>query len=72
MTVRKAVKDAPVASPCINICTLDPASGLCAGCYRTLDEIAAWGALDDTARRAVLAELPGRRAAITGTSHADR
>ncbi|HET6566160.1 MAG TPA: DUF1289 domain-containing protein [Xanthomonadales bacterium] len=28
-------------SPCINICTLDN-SGMCIGCGRTLEEIAAW------------------------------
>lgn len=29
-------------SPCIKVCTVDPATRLCAGCGRTLDEIAAW------------------------------
>jgi predicted Fe-S protein YdhL (DUF1289 family) len=50
-----------VASPCINVCEMDAASGLCRGCHRTLDEIAAWSVLDDDAKRAVLAELPARR-----------
>ena len=31
-----------VASPCINVCRMDARSGLCDGCYRTIDEIAAW------------------------------
>ena len=35
---------------------------MCAGCFRTLDEIAAWGSLDAAAKRAVLAALPERRA----------
>jgi predicted Fe-S protein YdhL (DUF1289 family) len=43
---------------------MDPASGLCRGCFRTLDEIAAWGTLDDDARRAVMAELAVRRARV--------
>ena len=30
-----------------------PVTGLCVGCLRTLDEIAAWGVLDDEAKRAV-------------------
>ena len=30
-----------VQSPCINICKMDAANGLCTGCWRTLDEIAA-------------------------------
>jgi uncharacterized protein len=50
-----------VASPCINICTLDPAGRYCVGCYRTLDEIAAWSRLDAAAKRAVIAVLPARR-----------
>jgi len=31
-----------VESPCTSVCTIDSATGLCAGCYRTLDEIAGW------------------------------
>ena len=30
-------------SPCISVCRMDAVSGLCEGCFRTLDEIAAWG-----------------------------
>jgi len=41
---------------------MDDATGLCVGCLRTLDEIAAWSVLDDDARRTVLASLPARRA----------
>jgi predicted Fe-S protein YdhL (DUF1289 family) len=41
---------------------MDARTGLCRGCLRTLDEIAAWSVLDDDARQAVLAALPGRRA----------
>lgn len=48
-------------SPCINICRMDAASGLCLGCFRTLAEIARWSALDDPARRAILAAVAGRR-----------
>ena len=50
-----------VASPCINVCVIDQTSGLCAGCYRTLDEIAAWIDLSPAARRAIVEELPLRR-----------
>lgn len=55
--------EASVASPCTNVCRMDAAGGWCEGCWRTLDEIVAWGTLDDAARRAVLARLPQRRAA---------
>jgi predicted Fe-S protein YdhL (DUF1289 family) len=50
-----------VPSPCISVCRIDDASGLCVGCLRTLDEIAAWGALDDPARRRVLNAVAKRR-----------
>nr|WP_269140172.1 DUF1289 domain-containing protein [Pseudothauera nasutitermitis] len=50
-------------SPCINVCRMEPDSGLCAGCLRTLDEIARWGAADDAERRRILAAVAGRRAA---------
>jgi len=51
-----------VPSPCTEVCTIDPATGWCAGCLRTIDEIAAWSRLDDRARRAVWKRLPARRA----------
>ena len=41
-----------VGSPCVSVCSMG-ADGLCAGCRRTLDEIAAWSGLDDAAKRAV-------------------
>jgi predicted Fe-S protein YdhL (DUF1289 family) len=44
-------------SPCVAICRLDPQSGRCIGCGRTIDEIAAWPALDEAARRAILDRL---------------
>ncbi len=47
-----------VPSPCINLCRM--ARGLCAGCGRTLDEIAQWSVLDDEQKRAVWAVLPER------------
>ena len=53
----------PVASPCRQICVMDPHSGLCVGCARTLDEIASWSALDDAARLQVLHRVAQRRAA---------
>lgn len=49
------------ASPCIGTCRIDPASGLCEGCLRTLDEIAAWSRMGDAARRDLMEKLPQRR-----------
>ena len=34
--------NAVAPSPCINVCRMDAASGLCEGCARTLAEIAGW------------------------------
>ena len=52
-----------VASPCINVCVMDADGSVCLGCFRTLDEIAAWSVLDANAKRQVLAALPARAAA---------
>jgi uncharacterized protein len=51
-----------VRSPCVEVCRMDAASGLCEGCWRTLDEIAAWSTLDDEGKRAVWQRLRARRA----------
>jgi len=51
-----------VDSPCIKVCRMDPHTGLCAGCYRSLDEIAEWGAAGDECRRLILAAVAQRRA----------
>jgi predicted Fe-S protein YdhL (DUF1289 family) len=42
-----------VPSPCISVCQIDSASGRCEGCYRTLDEIAAWSAAGPQRKRAI-------------------
>lgn len=52
---------AGVPSPCISVCVMDQATGLCAGCMRTLDEIASWSVYSDDEKRTVLAALPARR-----------
>lgn len=50
-----------IATPCVKVCIVDGASGLCLGCYRTLAEIGGWSGLSDERRAAVMAELPTRR-----------
>ncbi|RVT52851.1 DUF1289 domain-containing protein [Rubrivivax albus] len=60
----------PVPSPCINVCRMNPASGWCEGCWRTIDEIVAWGRLDDDAKRAVWAQLPQRRDGVAAADAA--
>jgi predicted Fe-S protein YdhL (DUF1289 family) len=51
---------APVSSPCCRVCVVDPVSGLCKGCGRTLAEIARWGTMSEAERRAVMAGLDDR------------
>lgn len=53
-----------VASPCINVCRMDAASGLCLGCARSLDEIAAWSQASPAQRQAIVQQLPQRRARL--------
>jgi len=55
------VPPAPIATPCVKVCVVDGESGLCLGCFRTLQEIAGWAALAPERRAEVMAELPARR-----------
>ncbi|MFT6452695.1 MAG: putative Fe-S protein YdhL (DUF1289 family) [Halocynthiibacter sp.] len=50
-----------IQSPCIDTCVIEPASRLCIGCLRSIDEIAAWGGMSDAARALIMAELPARK-----------
>lgn len=52
-----------IATPCVKVCIVDGASGLCLGCWRTLSEIGGWSGLTDEERARIMAELPGREAA---------
>jgi uncharacterized protein len=49
-----------IESPCVKVCVIHEETGLCLGCYRSLDEIASWSALAPETRRGILAELPSR------------
>jgi predicted Fe-S protein YdhL (DUF1289 family) len=55
---------ADIESPCTKICTVDPRSGLCLGCGRSLAEIERWLFLTAAERTKVMAELPERLAAL--------
>ncbi|MBT0963288.1 DUF1289 domain-containing protein [Denitromonas iodatirespirans] len=58
-----------VASPCIDICKMDPRTGLCVGCARTIDEITAWSRIGDDEKRAILARVAEREAALDVFDH---
>jgi predicted Fe-S protein YdhL (DUF1289 family) len=53
---------APIVTPCVKVCTIDPERRLCRGCLRSVDEIAAWWDYSDAERRAIMARLPERGA----------
>ena len=55
------MSDGDPASPCTAVCILDPASGLCRGCFRSIDEITHWSSLGPQEKQRILAALPGRR-----------
>jgi predicted Fe-S protein YdhL (DUF1289 family) len=50
-------------TPCIAVCTIDPKSSLCMGCYRTLKEIARWDKMTEAERKSMQPVLDERRAA---------
>ena len=50
-----------VASPCTSVCRMEARSGWCEGCLRSIDEIIAWGSLDDPAKRRIWRLLDERR-----------
>jgi len=52
-----------VPSPCISVCRMDAASGLCVGCWRTLDEICQWSGASLPVKRQVWALIEQRMAA---------
>ncbi len=53
-----------IATPCVMVCTVDGASGLCLGSFRTLPEIATWSRMSDQERAKIMGELDGRRGLI--------
>jgi uncharacterized protein len=50
------------ASPCISVCVMDDAQGVCRGCRRTLDEIARWSSYSRAEKLAVLEKVAQRNA----------
>lgn len=58
-----------VPSPCTSVCRMSGDTGLCEGCFRTLDEIVAWSRLQDDGvdgKRAIWSAI-GQRAALAMT-----
>jgi len=49
-----------IDSPCNDICTTDPESGLCVGCGRTAQEISNWIEYSDKEKKNVLLLIKNR------------
>jgi predicted Fe-S protein YdhL (DUF1289 family) len=58
-------------TPCVAVCTIDPKTGLCLGCGRTLPEIARWPRLEPAERVAIMASLAARMSAAGLASSSD-
>jgi uncharacterized protein len=56
--------DKDVPSPCISLCKMDDETKQCKGCYRTVDEIAAWSRLDDAQRLVIWERIENHQIAI--------
>ncbi|WP_394108271.1 DUF1289 domain-containing protein [Xanthobacter autotrophicus] len=59
-----AIATPGIATPCIKLCAIEPLSGLCLGCGRSLREIGAWMSYSPDTRAAVMAALPQRLARL--------
>jgi predicted Fe-S protein YdhL (DUF1289 family) len=57
--VNSPVEEIP--SPCNNVCQMDPDTGYCRGCLRTIEEIAGWLDYSSEEKLAVLERLDERR-----------
>ena len=52
-------------SPCIKVCVIEAATGLCSGCGRSRSEIAAWIGMSDAERQRIIGELARRRRRVS-------
>ena len=53
-----------VKSPCKNVCELDPSTGLCLGCKRTIDEISNWNFKDAKEKKIIIKKIQIRDSSI--------
>ncbi|MEH3061539.1 MAG: DUF1289 domain-containing protein [Methylobacterium radiotolerans] len=49
-----------ISTPCVALCRIDHASGLCCGCGRSRSEIARWTSMSEKDRLELMASLPDR------------
>jgi len=48
---RELQKEETPLSPCLSVCRMSDQTGLCEGCFRTLEEITGWGHRSPEAKR---------------------
>ncbi|PJZ27048.1 hypothetical protein CH352_08050 [Leptospira hartskeerlii] len=53
-----------VRSPCIKICNMDYDTGLCEGCYRTLEEIGRWTMYTEDERKSIRLKIEERKISL--------
>ena len=49
-----------IKSPCKNVCELDPNTGFCLGCKRSIDEINNWSLKDDKEKISIIKKAQNR------------
>ena len=49
-----------VPSPCLSVCRMQADNSLCLGCFRTMDEIIAWGRMEEPDKRLVWRRITER------------
>lgn len=54
----------PIESPCVKVCAIDPTTGWCLGCGRSMAEIGAWNSMPPDRRASIMTELDARKAKI--------
>lgn len=50
-----------IPSPCNNVCQIDPETGYCRGCFRTIEEISDWLEYSHEDKLELLKRLEDRR-----------
>lgn len=58
------MSDAPIKTPCVKVCVVDPLSSLCIGCGRSLQEIGGWLSMSPARREGIISALPARLKAL--------
>jgi uncharacterized protein len=67
-----ALMELEIETPCNKICTIDAESGLCIGCFRTMEEVARWGRMNPNERRRIMSGLDEREHKIAPNNRYQR